>query len=268
MEVEEEFPFRVEYEGKCTKLDKETLYTHLKLHMTPTTDKKLATINLSQHILIVLDKSGSMSGGPINNSKTGIEEMVKFLKQNHLGNITLICYDSRATISDFHKLDLDDITKEISKIQGSGGTTFRAAFDKIIESVKHHNSSDVKVIFFTDGEDGSAHNELGVLRDFFRTVPQSEFHTIGFRENHDVDLLSKITTIGSKPGTFQYCKESADIQTCVESISGLIACASFVNGVLVDGNKHETALDLDGCHDEESKVKQYRTTALDRKSVV
>lgn len=186
--------------------------------------------------------------------------MVKFLKQNNLNNISLIAYDTVAQTTDFHKLDLPDCLAAIGKINAGGGTTFRSAFLNIVESVKLHHSTDVKVIFFTDGEDGSAKASLNVLSDFFKNVPQSEFHTIGFRENHDVDLLSKITTIGSRPGTFQYCKEAKDIQTCVESVSGLIACASFVNGVVVDGLKHESPLDLDPFNDEEAKVKQFKTT--------
>jgi hypothetical protein len=84
-----------------------------------------------------------------------------------------------------------------------------------MDSVKEHKSKDVKVIFFTDGEDGGAKGHTNELKQFFKQIPQSEFHTIGFRENHDVDLLSIITTLGSKPGTFQYCKESTDIQACV-----------------------------------------------------
>lgn len=240
-------------------LDKSLGYVQLKFHMTPKTQEKIKQINTDQHILIVLDKSGSMAGGPIENSKKGIEEMVGFFKQSNLHNITLITYDSAAYIHDFHKLNLEEQKNEISKISGSGGTSFRAAFDRIIDSVLNHKSTDVKVIFFTDGEDGSAKASVGYLKDFFKKVPLSEFHTIGFRENHDVDLLNTITTIGSRPGTFQYCKESKDIQTCVESISGLIACASFVNAILIKG-KEETNLELDAHHDEESKVKEYRTT--------
>ncbi len=228
------------------------------MHLTPTTEKKINTINLDQHILIVLDKSGSMSGSPIENSKQGIQEMVKFFRESHLNNITFITYDSNAYTTDFHKLSPEDQNKEIAKVNGGGGTTFKAAFDKITESVKLHNSTDVKVIFFTDGEDGSAKGHLAGLGEFFKGVSQSEFHTIGFRENHDVDLLSKITTLGSKPGTFQYCKESKDIQTCVESIAGLIACANFVNGELVKSKSREP-LELDACHEESAKVKQYKT---------
>lgn len=259
MEATESFPYTVVPEGKYTHIDKDNCYLQLRLHLTPTSDRKIATINHNQHILIVLDKSGSMSGAPINNSKTGIEEMVKFFRASQLNNITLITYDSAAQKTDFLGLSPEEQSAIIGKIQGNGGTSFKAAFDRIMESVKERNSKDVKVIFFTDGEDSSAKGHTQSLKKFFQEVPQSEFHTIGFRENHDVDLLSTITTLGSKPGTFQYCKESTDIQTCVESIAGLIACASFVNGSLL-GPKGETALDFDLCSDEEAKVKEYKTT--------
>jgi len=259
MEASEPFPYTVVPEGKYTLIDANNCYLQLRLHLTPTSEKKINTINHDQHILIVLDKSGSMSGAPINNSKTGIEEMVKYFRASNLTNVTLITYDNSAHKVDFRGISPEEQSATIAKIQGNGGTSFKAAFDSIMQSVKEHNSKDVKVIFFTDGEDSSAKGHTAALKEFFKAVPQSEFHTIGFRENHDVDLLSTITTLGSKPGTFQYCKESTDIQNCVESISGLIACASFVNGVLV-GPNGETALDFDLCSDEESRVKQYKTT--------
>lgn len=200
-----------------------------------------------------------MSGSPIENSLKGIDEMVTFFHQNNLRNITFITYESNATIHDFQGMSLEEQKKFLAGVRGGGGTSFRAAFERIIESVTKRESNDVKVIFFTDGEDGSAKGSLDYLRNNFTKVPLSEFHTIGFRENHDADLLNSITKIGSRPGTFQYCKDSKDIQTCVESVSGLIACASFINATVING-KNQTSLELDLHSDEESKVKEYRTT--------
>jgi uncharacterized protein with von Willebrand factor type A (vWA) domain len=73
MELSEPFPYTVTHEGKYILLDKDNYYVQMKFHLTPTTEKKINTINQDQHILIVLDKSGSMAGAPINNSKIGIE---------------------------------------------------------------------------------------------------------------------------------------------------------------------------------------------------
>lgn len=259
MEASTDFPYVVKHEGRQTLLDPKTAYIQLKLHLLQKGEKKIQQINTNQHILIVLDKSGSMSGSPIENSLKGIDEMVTFFYQNKLHNITFITYESNATIHDFQGMSLDEQKKFLSSVRGGGGTSFRAAFDRIIESVTKRESNDVKVIFFTDGEDGSAKGNIGYLAEFFKKVPLSEFHTIGFRENHDVDLLNSITKIGSRPGTFQYCKDSKDIQTCVESVSGLIACASFINATVING-KHETALELDAHHDEEASTKEYHTT--------
>ena len=63
-------------------------------------------------------------------------------------------------------------------------------------------------MFFTDGEDGSAMAALEGLRTFIKGCEQTEFHTIGFTQNHNVHLLTELTKIGKNPGTFQYCKDS------------------------------------------------------------
>lgn len=74
---------------------------------------------------------------------------------------------------------------------------------------------------------------LEEFKKFVKECPSTEFHTIGFTESHNVQLLTAMTQIGKKPGTFQYCKNSADIKTCVESVTGLIGSASIIGNLVI-----------------------------------
>lgn len=178
-----------------------------------------------------------MSGSAINSAKEGILDMVTYLHSANCQNITMITYESHATREEMLKVPLNDILANIRKINAGGGTSFKSAFDQIKKTITDKKSSDAKIVFFTDGEDGNAMNALGELKAFVKTCPSTEFHTIGFTESHNVQLLTALTAIGNKPGTFQYCKSSADIKVCVESVTGLIGNASILADLIVNKNK-------------------------------
>lgn len=55
--------------------------------------------------------------------------------------------------------------------------------------------------------------------------------------------MTALTSIGNKPGTFQYCKNSADIKVCVESVTGLIGNASILADLII--NKNTIPLELE-----------------------
>lgn len=46
---------------------------------------------------------------------------------------------------------LNDMIEHIKKIEGSGGTSFKSAFDQIEKSIQDKQSTDAKIVFFTDG---------------------------------------------------------------------------------------------------------------------
>ena len=84
------------------------------------------------------------------------------------------------------------------------------------------------IVFFTDGEDfggDATTKQSAILKAFFNEQKfkdkgiSTEVHTIGFTENHDLELLSKFTLLGNAEGTFQYAKDSTILGDCIQNLS-------------------------------------------------
>ena len=181
-----------------------------------------------KHILIALDKSGSMHYA-MEDAKKSVISMIEYLHQNNYSNITFIPYNHEAIITEMRGQKFNEIEATINRIHADGGTEFWKAFQAIRKSIESYNSKNVCIVFFTDGQDGNRTRglqELQNLKQFLlENTDSSETHTIGFTASHDAKLLGDITLMGKNQGTFQYCKSREEIDTCVSSISGLIGAA-------------------------------------------
>ena len=80
MEKVKTVPYDIGAKGKITEFEKNTSFVQLEFGFKPhKKQEKAYLLNLNQHIIIVLDKSGSMAGGAIKSAKEGIIDMVKYL---------------------------------------------------------------------------------------------------------------------------------------------------------------------------------------------
>jgi len=207
--------------------------------------------NTNKHIIIALDNSGSMGGSAMNYSKIAIKELLNYLHQGGIKNISLISYNSKARIEFLPQSSLQDRLNIVDSIVAHDRTSFCDAFDKIKEVMQAVPSKEVCVIFFTDGQDTCDEERvigenLNNLASYIKkTTAFSETHTIGFTSSHDALLLSKITTIGKNTGTFQYCKSSVDIPMCVDSIAGLIGGQTITAHVILPGSTERVPLELE-----------------------
>jgi uncharacterized protein YegL len=81
-------------------------------------------------IILVVDKSGSMSGNPINQVKQALIHIVSMSNSNSNVKIQIIAYDSLATILNTN-ISLANTIQSINNIKADGGTNFMSAFEKI-----------------------------------------------------------------------------------------------------------------------------------------
>lgn len=222
-----------------------------------------------KHIIFCQDNSGSMAGSGIEQSKNALKEMVRYLFDVGMDNITLIVYNTDPTTYFFKNKTVDECCRIIDNVRSGGGTNFVKTFN-CIQSVltKAKNLQNVAIIFLTDGQDNSVSNfvdhrmlgqRLDELKSFItKNTSSSEAHTIGFTAEHDVKLLQMITNTGTNQGTFQYVKSASDIKQCVDSVSGLVqgvnvSCTLVRNGV-------ETVLYMDDNSNDE--INKWSTTVF------
>eukprot|EP01084_Bolivina_argentea_P002249 4157_1 len=176
---------------------------------------KNSTFNLIPSLfIIVVDKSGSMSGSAWNQVKTALSHISGITNANKLIKTIFITYDSSAKIIQNYN--------DIQSMSAGGGTNFQSAFDKIKEILikyKHDCitgsiNEKITICFLTDGQDnGSNRNKLAPN---FRTIINNNWvngnnvivHTIGFSSSCDKDFLEELRT--DKFGTFRYA-EPGDI---------------------------------------------------------
>jgi uncharacterized protein with von Willebrand factor type A (vWA) domain len=96
-------PPHFDVQSDMTKIPFESQYTALKLRMKVKGDFATTSNN---HIIIVLDNSGSMAGGAMNMAKAAVKEMCEFLHNCGNTNISLITYNSITTVKYLHELSV------------------------------------------------------------------------------------------------------------------------------------------------------------------
>eukprot|EP00850_Spirogloea_muscicola_P008301 SM000044S15948 [mRNA] locus=s44:145927:153991:- [translate_table: standard] len=159
------------------------------------------------HIL-VLDRSGSMSGGPwseVQAATAYIEsEAKKRAKKGDATSVKYIMYESSAYEATY---------ADVQAAKARGGTNFVAAYNEIVACISRSEAAESYVVsFLTDGEANHDHEqdaEMAKLQQYLCTGvggAQTVVHTIGFGHTHDLSLLEKLRLCGSKEGYYRYCE--------------------------------------------------------------
>lgn len=200
-------------------------------------------------LILVVDKSGSMSGSPIDQVRYALTRIMQAVNNSTNVKLVIIAYD--------------DTFREISNpatLGASGGTSFSAAFNGICNTCQ--NNSAVKnavVIFLTDGEDSRVPKDrrselVSDLRRQLRTHwPQETkkmvVHAIGFGASHDFAFLDAIRKVGTEEGAYRYADPSENTDSLsakINSIADTIVSSSRVPvEITIDGETIKTDL-IDG----------------------
>lgn len=169
-------------------------------------------------LLMVVDKSGSMSGNPINQVKYSLNRMMYEAKKNDSLIPYIMCYDNYVS-----KLE------NIETLIASGGTSFSAAFDGIIKIMKEYNNkvNNYILVFLTDGECGTKTSQERWINDF--KTQMTEYctkdviiHTVGFGRSHDFQFLDNIRKQGTKEGSYRYADPNEDTDILSSKINSVI----------------------------------------------
>ncbi len=204
------------------------------------------------HFIIVVDRSGSMSGKPWKQCQSALTHILSLTYNNPLVKSHIICYQSFAEIVNTENRTLDEISTIIRNLSSGGGTDFGNAFLKIGELLATLNANDigaVNIAFLTDGQ-ATGNNQHTPLIDQFRTILTTQanewktvpltVHAVGFSSSCDKVLLEGIRQCGNQEGVFQYAEPADDDDTLCHKLTSLfvltnVACVAPITLKMVGG---------------------------------
>ena len=195
--------------------------------------------------IIVVDRSGSMTGSPWKQVETALIHIMSMAHSNNSIKTIIIGYSSTAEIINTDG-SLNEITSIIKTMFNGGGTNFRAAFDKIkLVLSKYICSNDEKLLtkenniggatiaFLTDGKAFGSKEDL--VYEFKDMIKENWFdkwdgplniHSIGFGGSCDKDFLEGLWQVGSSDSSFRYAEPQDDGDTLcfkLQSIFDLVS---------------------------------------------
>jgi ankyrin repeat protein/uncharacterized protein YegL len=183
----------------------------------------------------VIDKSGSMSGNPIEQVKYSLNRILDITYDNQHIITSMVTYDDNGKIIEVNKSMSKKLYKDIiNKIVANCGTSFRSAFDQILNICKNikrdDNISTIAIIFLTDGEDSSVikSKRVELVQEFLTSLKNVivipyVIHTVGFGANHDYDFLNNLRQIGTySEGAYRYANPKEDSDSLSNKINSLL----------------------------------------------
>jgi len=148
-----------------------------------------APVNIS----LVLDKSGSMKGSPMEEARSGAIEAIRRLGPNDI--VSVITYDStvHVLVPATKLTDKDTVCRQISQIRAGGGTALFAGVSKGAAEIRKFADRNYvnRVILLSDGKANigpSSPSELGNLGASFKKENMT-VSTMGLGPGYNEDLM-------------------------------------------------------------------------------
>ena len=182
---------------------------------------ELNTENVSKkNIIFVLDKSGSMAGNKIEQSKKALSFVMKNLNQGDHFNI--ITYDDRVQLYKDENQIYGQVAKNealhyVSQISSGGGTNINDALIRAMKLFRNSNTPNY-IIFLTDGLPTSGEkNEMNIAQNVFSSNDQNaRIFSFGVGNDVNARLLERLSSMNG--GLTSYVKPHEDIENSVSEL--------------------------------------------------
>lgn len=156
------------------------------------------------YIVLVIDKSGSMSGQAMADAKTGAKKFISEMAPQDYAMI--VEFNDRVEVTQGFTADRELLKRAIDGLQDGGGTALYDAMAKSISVLSRQASSRI-IVFLTDGQDGSSLYTAQNINSM--SVSEGVFvYGIGLG---DVDTQTLQTMTNSTNGSFEITKRSSDL---------------------------------------------------------
>lgn len=135
---------------------------------------------VSVDLVLVLDRSGSMSGADIQGARNAAVAVVDMLMPHD--RVAVVSFASDATTNVHLTSDFEDAKTEIQKISAGGMTSFGAGLELALEELEDHGSEDhaPAIIFMSDGYHNTSPAPDSYVQECKDKEPPIPIYTIGF----------------------------------------------------------------------------------------
>jgi Ca-activated chloride channel family protein len=162
--------------------------------------------NVPLNLCLILDRSGSMRGRPLETVKKAAQRLVERLSPGD--RISVVAFDHRAKIIVPHQI-IDDpatVTAQIGLLKAEGGTAIDEGLKLAIEELAKGRQNTVSQAFLlTDGENEHGDNKKCIKLAELATEYKLTLNTLGFGEHWNQDILEKIADVAG--GTLAYIEQ-------------------------------------------------------------
>ena len=174
------------------------------------------------HAFFCVDKSGSMAGSPIKDTKGALISLIQKFQKVQVP-ITAYLFSNKLQEISSENEGYASMLVEADNLKAAGGTLFGPVIESMQGKIKEKNLKNVFAVWLTDGQDNKGLNPLIEKMNLFHEDMENDgvsiaVHTIGFSPDHDAALLTKLSQSGTRPGSFQYVPPGGRIPVAVNNV--------------------------------------------------
>ena len=195
---------------------------------------------LPEHAFFALDKSGSMSGMPVQDARNACGTFAEKMRKLEIP-MTVYAFSHTIEEKNTREHGYEEIINWVRDITAGGGTSFKPVLEAMFAKMVREQIKVAFVVWLTDGQDGGGLGSLLPEMKKFREGVEANLmsvavHCIGFTEGHDAKLLSTLIEYGTKEGSFQYVPAGGRIPIAVNNVYELILSgAAFAKAITSKG---------------------------------
>lgn len=167
-------------------------------------------------IAIVMDKSGSMSGTPINDAKLAAEECINNMDTTSQ-KIAIVSYDDGATVDVPLTSSTAKLTSGVRDIRDGGGTNISGGIQAGIETLANASGTRA-IILLTDGQDGNSEEAMNAAIDRAKQEDVVIF-AVGFGDINSEYMRNIAESTGGK---FIYADNSTELSDIYRTLQKYI----------------------------------------------
>jgi Ca-activated chloride channel family protein len=149
------------------------------------------------NLCLVLDRSGSMGGKPLDTVKAAATDLVD--RMHHSDRLSVVAFDHKAkVIIENQTLDRPEMLKDkIQSLKASGGTCIDDAIKLGLQELGKGKEGTISQAFvLTDGENEHGDNDRCLQFARLATEYNITLHTLGFGDAWNQDVLERIADAG------------------------------------------------------------------------
>jgi Ca-activated chloride channel homolog len=173
---------------------------------------------VDRDVVLVLDRSGSMSGSRLSALKSAVYEFTKVLEESRaIEHVGVASYATSATEDQSLTSNMDNIEDAADDLVAYGWTSISSGMDAGMNIFRRGNRHYVlrTMIVMTDG-----HHNVGIEPRIIANQAANEgitIHTVTFGENPDSARMSEIATIGG--GEYYHANSGSELKNTFKAIA-------------------------------------------------